>query len=125
MKKAALGLTSVLLACCYSLPSSQSEDANPSADNTRRNASDQYNNQPTAQNQSNDRSAIALTSKLRRKIMARKDLSVDAQNIKIIDNKGYVTLRGPVDTLQEKDVIEQLAEQCCGSNFRSELEVKR
>ncbi len=94
------------------------------ADNTIENKRDRNHKNLTAQDQSNSRCAIKTTAKLRREIMRTKGLSQNAQNVKIIDKNGSITLRGPVDTENEKATIENLARQCCGSNVNSELEVK-
>ncbi len=94
------------------------------ADNTAENVRDRNGQEVTPQDQSNRKSAIRTTAALRKAIMHTKGLSVNAQNIKIIDKNGCVTLRGPVDTEQEKLIIEDLARQHCGDKFRSELEIK-
>jgi osmotically-inducible protein OsmY len=92
-------------------------------DNTRRNRDDKTKS--TAQNQSNDRADIKLSASIRRKIMHKKGLSVDAQNIKIISENGSLVLRGPVKTEKEKQIIDDLAKQCCNTvSYRNELEVK-
>ena len=49
---------------------------------------------------------------------------MNAKNIKIIDRHGYVLLRGPVESVHEKEVIDRLAQQYCGLNYKNELEVK-
>jgi len=95
------------------------------ADNTGLNKRDRNEANPTAQDESNSKSAIRSTAKLRRKIVACKGLSSDAKNIKIIDENGCVTLRGPVETLQEKETIESLTKEVFGENFKNELEVKQ
>ena len=51
----------------------------------------------------------ALSARIRREIMAREDLSIDAQNVKIITINGQVTLRGPVQNLTEEQTIIQIA----------------
>ncbi len=94
-------------------------------DNTAVNSRDRTGSRPTAQNQSNDKLNVDISAKLRRKIVAYKGLSTDAQNVKIINQKGFVTLRGPVDNLREKEIIGKLAKQCCGESYKNELEVKQ
>jgi len=101
-----------------------SADQNYNADNTAENVRDRNEVNPTAQDQSNRKADIKVTAKLRREIVRTRGLSVDAQNIKIIDQNGCVVLRGPVDSEHEKTVIEDLARKCCGVNFKNELEVK-
>ncbi len=95
------------------------------ADNTIQNVRDRdVVNNPTAEDQSNRRTDVALTAKLRRALMSDANLSMDAKNIKIIDRHGCVLLRGPVASVREKKVIERLAQQYCGFNYKSELDVK-
>jgi hyperosmotically inducible periplasmic protein len=43
-------------------------------------------------------------------------MSVNAQNVKIITQDGKVTLRGPVETLEEKAAIEKIAQDVAGDN---------
>jgi hyperosmotically inducible periplasmic protein len=94
------------------------------ADNTAVNKRDQHHANPTAQDQSNGKADVKTSALLRRKIVGYKGLSMDAQNVKIIDEKGCVTLRGPVDSLKEKEIISTLAKECCGEIYKNELEVK-
>lgn len=94
-------------------------------DNTAINRRDRHSANLTAQDQSNDKRDVEMSASLRRKIVAYKGLSADAQNVKIINQKGCVTLRGPVDNLREKEVIGKLAQQCCGERYKNELEVKQ
>ena len=121
----------VLAALAISMPAysepvqtiADNDAASSAPDNTRKNKD--YKTRSTAQNQSNDRDDIKLSANLRRKIMHKKGLSVDAQNIKIISENGSLVLRGPVKTEQEKQIIDGLAKQCCNTvSYRNELEVK-
>jgi hyperosmotically inducible protein len=78
----------------------------------------------TAQNQSNERSDIAITSSLRKAIMSDRKMSVNAQNVKIITENGSVTLRGPVNSLSEKERIAAKAHSLSGvSKVINQLEV--
>ncbi len=111
----------LLLSCSIGLaPYVSAQDA----DNTKRNVRDKNDAKPTAQSSDNDKDSVERTANLRRKIMAKKGLSVNAQNVKIVDEAGTIYLRGPVDSAKEKNIIDSLAKNCCGSNFKNELEVK-
>jgi len=67
----------------------------------------QNTNQPqTAQDQSNAQSDLETTAKVRKAIIADKDLSTYAHNIKVITRNGTVTLMGPVKSDDEKQKIE-------------------
>ncbi len=95
------------------------------ADNTARNAVDQNGATKTPLDQSNSASDIKITADVRREIMTDKSMSMNAQNCKIITDKGVVTLRGPVTSQTEKDAIESKAKATAGvSKVVNELEVK-
>jgi len=61
-------------------------------DNTRANKNQ---TPPTADQQSQDSSDLAITRRIREAIHDDKDLSAYASNVKIITQDGKVTLRGP------------------------------
>ena len=94
-------------------------------DNTKQNAIDHNIGRLTAQNQSNSKVSLRETTELRKAIMRTKGLSINAQNVKIItDANGFLTLRGPVDSLHERNVIDNLAKRCFGGALKNELQVK-
>src|SRR5579862_4425932 len=66
------------------------------ADNTKTNQRDRHNSEPTADQQSNNRSDTDITKQVRHAIVADKSLSTYAHNVKIITQNGSVTLKGPV-----------------------------
>ena len=82
-------------------------------DNTRVNK--QKASQPTADQQSNDKTDVAITQKIRQAITDDKDLSTYAHNIKIVTQRGQVTLRGPVRTTNDKKQIEAKAVEVAGA----------
>ena len=52
-------------------------------------------------------------------------MSVNAKNVKIITKDGQVTLRGPVNTAEEKRLIGEIADRIARSgNVDNQLEVK-
>jgi hypothetical protein len=89
-------------------------------DNTFNNKED---HNPKAENSSNKHGEVKRVAALRRAILAQKGLSINAQNIKIIDRKGTILLRGPVDNQGEKDTIESIVKAQCPA-YLNELEVK-
>jgi hyperosmotically inducible periplasmic protein len=92
-------------------------------DNTGINVRDRDADAQTAGMQGQNTSDIDLTAAIRRGIMDRK-LSVNAQNVKIITQNGKVTLRGPVNSLDEKQTIGQLATDVAGAdNVDNQLEI--
>lgn len=52
---------------------------------------------------------MATTSAIRREIRATENLSLNARNVSVITNQGHTTLRGPVDTTEEKQLIGEIA----------------
>lgn len=87
-----------------SMPNRDVRPMNP-ADNTETNTRDRDLTTVTPPNQTESEADRAITQKIRQAIMADDSLSINAKNIKIVTMNGVVTLRGPVASLQEKDLI--------------------
>ena len=113
--------------------SSQGQQATPpprdpdatEADNTKQNSSEQNKNTETAEKQSNSKDDLALTQKIRQAVMKDGSLSMNAKNAKIIAQNGKITLKGPVDSQQEKDTIGTAAGEIAGKDkVDNQLEVK-
>ena len=121
MKRLTLAIAASLLSLNCIAPQVQAEGIN--ADNTKKNSRVVSEGKPTAQNQSNEKASVERSAELRRAIMKKKGLSVNAQNVKLIDENGKLTLRGPVDNAKEKSIIENLAKSCYGKDYVSEVEV--
>lgn len=98
----------------------------PAADNTARNKSDGTNETKTPLDQSQAGIDVRVTADIRRAIMTDSNMSMNAQNCKIItDKSGLVTLRGPVNSQSEKDAIEAKAKAIAGvTKVDNQLEVK-
>ena len=102
-----------------------SSQAPPTADNTELNKRDQRANEPTADQQKENRSDREITKQIRQSIMQDKSLSTYAHNIKVIVQNGQVTLKGPVRSEDEKKAIETKATEVAGENkVTSELNIK-
>ncbi len=94
-------------------------------DNTRLNVRDRDSRSLTPLDQGNSSADIGTTAQIRKEIIANKGMSVNAKNVKIITYKGQVTLRGPVNTPEEKRQIGEIAERVAHSeNVDNQLEVK-
>lgn len=94
-------------------------------DNTARNARDRDARTLTPLDQGSSKSDTQITAQIRKEIVATKNMSVNAQNVKIITQNGKVTLRGPVNTAEEKSAIGDIAARFVRSeNVVSQLEVK-
>jgi hyperosmotically inducible periplasmic protein len=132
MKKFILPLFASLLI----IYSSQGQQATPSpnnpgasdtneADNTKSNSSEQNKSTETAEKQSNSKDDLALTQKIRQAVMKDGSLSMNGKNVKIIAQDGKVSLKGPVDSQQEKDTIAAKADEIAGKDkVDNQLEVK-
>jgi sporulation protein YlmC with PRC-barrel domain len=95
------------------------------ANDTGINTRDRDNRNPTAIDQGNDKLDIGITARIRREITSANDLSVDAKNVKIITQNGHVTLRGPVNTVDEKRRIADIADRVAGAdNVDNRLDAK-
>jgi hyperosmotically inducible protein len=95
-------------------------------DNTRVNQRDRDASQPTADKQSNNRPDIEITRDIRRAIVSDKHLSTYAHNVKVITQHGDVTLKGPVRTVDEKQVIEAKATDVAGAgHVNNEISVTK
>jgi hyperosmotically inducible protein len=94
-------------------------------DNTKVNERDRSQDEPTADQQKDNRSDRGITQQIRESIMKDKSLSTYAHNVKIITQNGQVTLKGPVRSDDEKRTIETKATEVAGENkVTSELSVK-
>jgi len=133
-----LGLMGVLLVGCsennraansrkpaVTQPSKNQAASSEDATNTERNARDRDGANPTADDQSENKQDIDIAAKVRRAVVGDKSLSTNAHNVKIITNEGTVTLRGPVDSEEEKEAIVAMAKEAAGEDHVvDELEVK-
>jgi len=78
---------------------------------------------PTPTDQSSTERDIDLTQRIRRGITSVERMSVQARNVKVISRDGFVTLRGPVESVQEKATIELLAKNAGAAGIDNQLEV--
>ncbi len=80
----------------------------------------------TPVDQKNDQPDIDLTASIRRSLVADRDLSMNAKNVKIISRNGNVTLRGVVESDAEKARIEDEATRIAGVlNVDNDLDVRK
>ena len=100
----------VTLACAATLTAQQ-----PAPDNSKVNARDAKAAQKTAQDQSNASSDVEITQKIRKAVVDDSTLSTYAHNVKIVTDKGKVTLKGPVRSDSEKTAIEAKARDVVGA----------
>ena len=91
--------------------------------NTGVNARDRGTQAKTPFDQGENKADIKTTADIRKRVVAEK-MSSDAHNVKIITQEGKVTLRGPVNSDDEKKTIDKIAADVAGADkVDSQLEV--
>lgn len=89
------------------------------------NERDKNSSEPTADQQEENRSDRDITQQIRKAIVKDKSLSTYSHNVKIISQNGMVTLKGPVQSEDEKRSVEAKAAEVVGADkVTNELEVK-
>lgn len=131
MKKTILLFSLALLAIGgYAWPTLATErtaapPAQTAPDNTGRNVRDRGGVTLTPGDQSENEADRTLTQEIRKAVVADDSLSTMAKNIKIITVDRVVTLRGPVQSPQEREAIQAKAQQIAGiDRVDNQLEVK-
>jgi osmotically-inducible protein OsmY len=107
-----------LLVCLSAVPAALGQ----APDNSRQN----QGQHTTAQNQSNAATDRRTTAQIRKAIVADKNLSVYAHNVKIVTRGGRVTLKGPVKSEDEKQqVATDVADVVSADRVTNQLTVKQ
>ncbi|MEW6271594.1 MAG: BON domain-containing protein [Thermodesulfobacteriota bacterium] len=105
---------------------SQDQAAQSAPDNTGRNVRDRDDASVTPMDQGNSEQDLKTTQQIRREVVSDDNLSTKAHNVKIVTNNGVVTLRGPVESAEEKERIASVAKKVAGEGkVRDQLEVAR
>lgn len=95
------------------------------ADNSGKNVRDEENLTVMPEDQLENDADLSLVQKIRQEVVADNSLSINAKNVKIVSVNGSVTLRGPVESLQERNAIGTKAKQIAGeTKVDNQLEVK-
>ena len=122
MKKSILALA---LMAALSLAAVAADEKKSDADNTGKNERDRSGQTKTPGDQSNAPEDVKITQSIRQAVIKDKSLTMTAKNVKIITAGGQVTLRGPVNSAEEKMKIEKLAKAAAGdAKVDNQLEVK-
>ena len=101
-----------------------SETSSVPPNNSGKNVRDRGPGAVTPFTQSNNRSDVEITRKIRRALMKDKSLSTTARNVKVITVDGNVILRGPVKSEHEKMAIADKALAIAGSgHVNDQLEI--
>lgn len=131
MKRLLLGtLCVVALGCSQSTPTADPTRFNDGTGqavdpaNTTVNVWDRDSSARTSFDQNENHKDTDITARIRQQVVDT-EMSVNAQNVKIITQDGRVTLRGPVKSADEKMQIERLAKEVAGTaNVDNQLEVQ-
>lgn len=103
-----------------------SQDDAVEADNTGRNVRDRDGRTRTPIDQSNEPGDRAITQHIRKTVVANDELSTEAHNVKIITVDRVVTLRGPVESEDERAFIVAAAKNAPQvARVEDQLEVMR
>jgi osmotically-inducible protein OsmY len=94
------------------------------AENKEINKRDSSPAELTADQQGQAEEDIEITRKIRQAVVNDGSLSINAQNVKVITIDRVVTLKGPVESEEEKMAIEEKAAQIAGKeNVRNEIDI--
>ena len=94
------------------------------ADNTERNQRDKSGTTLTPTDQAENEADRTITQQIRKEVTSADALSTDGKNVKIITVDGVVTLRGPVQTAEERKEIAGFAKNVDGvKRVDNQLEV--
>ena len=109
---------------CFLIGVSAIGQEEKSADNSEKNKVQTENRGLDARDQSNSKGDVDLTARIRKNVVAEKSFSTNAKNIKIISIAGQVTLKGPVNSVAEKNKIRLIATQIAGkAHVNDEIEI--
>jgi osmotically-inducible protein OsmY len=121
IKRASLALAGITIISLSAMAADQKADST----NTAKNQRDRSGDTKTSGDQANTSADLRITQAIRRGLMNDRDLSSDAKNIKVITANGEVTLRGPVNSAQEKTKVEQIAKSAAGgAQIVDQLDIK-
>lgn len=126
MRKSLIGLLGALALVGCTNETSSGKDGRREVDNTANNKGDEQSHAVTPLDQRENERDLALTQKIRQGIVADPSLSFTAKNSKVVARAGIVTLRGAVDTDQERVAIGTIASESAGADsVRNQLDVKK
>jgi hyperosmotically inducible periplasmic protein len=96
----------------------------PPADNSKSNQTDPSNRGVTSDSQKENATDRGIVQQIRKGLMADKDLSTYAHNIKVVSINGQVTLNGVVRNDDERAKVANVAEEVAGKqNVVNDLKV--
>lgn len=124
----AIGMLALPIACSPNeadSTESKKKHSSANADDSERNVRDRDDDSLTPMDQGGSEGDLTITQEIRKAVVAHDDLSVNAQNVKIITKDGVVTLRGPVKSSDEKTTIAKIAKDVAGAkSVDNQLEIE-
>jgi hyperosmotically inducible protein len=109
------GVVFLAMMFLYPITSLSQDQSNPQTSTSPDNSAKNKAHSDTADQQSENSSDRMITKKIRQSVIADKSLSTYAHNVKIITQNGFVTLKGPVSSEEEKQNIASKAAEVVGS----------
>jgi hypothetical protein len=93
-------------------------------DNTAVNEQDASGATKTPIDQDETQRDVNITAEIRSRILNTEGMSINGRNAKVITAGGKVTLRGPVESAEERDTIDTIAREVAGEgNVDNQLKV--
>ncbi|MEO8746129.1 MAG: BON domain-containing protein [Rhodanobacter sp.] len=121
----ALAITVSTGVCAYQSAPAVASSASVAADNSAVNQRDRSSQTLTPADQPNNHTDIKLAAAVRRALVKDDSLSTSAHNLKLVAARGVVTLRGPVNSVEEKARVEQVVTGVAGvTRVVNKLDVK-
>lgn len=106
-------------------PASDTPTQAPAVDNTKINQRDKAPDTLKSTDQPNSDPDVRVAADVRRAIVDDKSLSMTAHNVKLVAAGGVITLRGPVNSNDEKAKIGRIVASVRGvSSVDNQLDVK-
>jgi hyperosmotically inducible protein len=97
----------------------------PASDNTKVNQRDRNKAEPTADRAKDNVNDREIMQKIRKAIVDDKSLSTYAHNVKVVSQRGKVTLKGPVRSAEEKQAVAAKAAEVAGAgNVTDQMTIK-
>lgn len=90
------------------------DDRRPMEAQRDQNRQEAERDEPTAQDQPNTGADLRITQEVRQRVVENDELSFGAKNVTIVSEDGVVTLRGEVESQQERTLIAELAQSVDG-----------
>lgn len=114
LKHSALAAVPALLFAVHGASAQSATASAPDPDNTRVNKQIAPSDTANADNQKEDANDRDLTQRIRQSVIADRQLSTYAHNVKIVAVNGNVTLNGVVRSDQEREEVARKAQEVAG-----------